>query len=308
MLFFAVEESHIVTDCLPREEFCRTRFAKEYLNPQGLVDGLFSNLDKSAITCATFMVARTMLEGFVDDEMRRRFALVVPHVRRALLISQVIDLKKVEAAALADSLDTLSSGMFLVDARGRIIHANLSGHMMVSEENVLRAPGGKLGATDPAADQALLDSFMAAGNGDAAVGRKGIAVPLRARDGGRYLANVLPLTSGARRKAHISYAAAATVFVHKATLDRPSPPEAIAQEFGLTPAELRVLFAIIEVGGVREVAEVLGISEATVKTHLHHLFGKTGTGRQVELVRLVAGYANALLGMTSRSVRPQSNG
>jgi DNA-binding CsgD family transcriptional regulator len=149
---------------------------------------------------------------------------------------------------------------------------------------------------------------MAAGNGDAAVGRKGIAVPLRARDGGRYLANVLPLTSGARRKAHISYAAAATVFVHKATLDRPSPPEAIAQEFGLTPAELRVLFAIIEVGGVREVAEVLGISEATVKTHLHHLFGKTGTGRQVELVRLVAGYANALLGMTSRSVRPQSNG
>src|SRR5262249_34511727 len=159
--------------------------------------GLFSNLDKSAITCASFLVARTMLDGFVDDEMRRRYALVVPHVRRALLISQVIDLKTVEAAALADSLDTLSSGMFLVDARGRIIHANLSGHMMVSEANVLRAPGGKLGATDPVADQALLDSFIAAGQGDAAVGRKGIAVPLRARDGARYVANVLPLTSGA---------------------------------------------------------------------------------------------------------------
>jgi len=194
VLFFAVEEPHVVTDCLPREEFCRTRFAKEYLNPQGLVDGLFSNLDKSAVTCALFMVARTMVEGFVDDEMRRRFALVVPHVRRALLISQVIDLKTVEAAALADSLDTLSSGMFLVDERGRIIHANLSGQMMVSEKNVLRAPSGKLGAPDPAADQALFDSFMAAGHGDAAVGRKGIAVPLRARDGGRYVANVLPLT------------------------------------------------------------------------------------------------------------------
>jgi len=43
--------------------------------------------------------------------MRRRFALVVPHLRRALLIRQAIDLKKVEAAARADSLDTLSSGM-----------------------------------------------------------------------------------------------------------------------------------------------------------------------------------------------------
>jgi len=63
----------------------------------------------------------------------------------------------------------------------------------------------------------------------------------------------------------------------------------------LTPAELRVLFAIIEVGGVPEVAEVLGISESTVKTHLHHVFGKTGTTRQADLVKFVAGYSNALL-------------
>jgi hypothetical protein len=48
--------------------------------------------------------------------------------------------------------------------------------------------------------------------------------------------------------------------VHKAALDLPSPPEVIAKEFKLTPAELRVLFAIVEIGGVREVAEVLGIS------------------------------------------------
>jgi DNA-binding CsgD family transcriptional regulator len=86
------------------------------------------------------------------------------------------------------------------------------------------------------------------------------------------------------------------VFVQKAALDLPSPPEAIAKEFRLTPAELRVLFAIVEVGGVADVAAVLGISEGTVKTHLHRLFEKTGTSRQAELVKLVAGYSNALLG------------
>jgi DNA-binding CsgD family transcriptional regulator len=149
---------------------------------------------------------------------------------------------------------------------------------------------------DPAADQALLDSFTAAGSGDAALGRQGIVVPLTAGDGTRYVANVLPLTSGARRKAGASYAAVATIFVHKAALDLPSPPEAIAKAFRLTPAELGVLFAIIEVGGAPEVAEVLGISDATVKTYLHHLFDKTGTSRQVELVKIVAGYSNALLG------------
>nr|WP_249792676.1 helix-turn-helix transcriptional regulator [Bradyrhizobium sp. BRP22] len=75
----------------------------------------------------------------------------------------------------------------------------------------------------------------------------------------------------------------------------PSPPEALAREFRLTPAELRVLFAIIEVGNASEVADVLGISEGTVRTHLHHLYGKTNTTRQTELVRLVAGYSTALL-------------
>jgi DNA-binding CsgD family transcriptional regulator len=78
-------------------------------------------------------------------------------------------------------------------------------------------------------------------------------------------------------------------------LDLPSPPEALSKEFQLTPTELRVLFAIIEVGGVPETAAVLGISEGTVRTHLHHLFGKTGTSRQAELVKLVAAYSNPLV-------------
>jgi hypothetical protein len=48
-------------------------------------------------------------------------------------------------------------------------------------------------------------------------------------NGTRYVANVLPLTSGARRKAGVSDAAVATAFVNKAPLDLPSPPEAIAK-------------------------------------------------------------------------------
>jgi len=36
-------------------------------------------------------------------------------------------------------------------------------------------------------------------------------------------------------------------------------------------------------------AEMLGLSQATVKTHLQNLFRKTGVSRQSELVKLVAG-------------------
>jgi DNA-binding CsgD family transcriptional regulator len=51
-------------------------------------------------------------------------------------------------------------------------------------------------------------------------------------------------------------------------------------------------FAVVQVGGVPEVADALGIGEATVKTHLHRLFGKTDTKRQSDLVKLVAGFSS----------------
>jgi DNA-binding CsgD family transcriptional regulator len=292
-MFFDIERRNVLHDVLPFREFCQTRFAKEWIVPQGICDSLFSTLDKSARGCTVFMTMRRGNEGFFDDYQRQRFSLILPHVRRALLIGKVIETHKTKAAELADSLDALISGMFIVNVSGRLVHANASGYAMVAEGNAVRAPGGRLTANDPAADQALLDVFAAAEGGDTTVGRRGVAVPLKARDGERYDAHVLPLTSGARRKAGVSYGAVAAVFVRKAALDLPSPPVAIAQEFRLTQAELRVLFSVVEIGGISEVADVLGVSEATVKTHLQHVFEKTGTGRQADLVKLVAGYCQA---------------
>lgn len=292
IVFCEAEKPLAIGDVFPREEFCKTKFSREWLAPQGFVDSAFSVLEKWRTGCALFTAIRRGRQGLVDDETRRRFALLIPHVRRSLLIGRVIDLNKIEAAALADALDTLAAAMFLVDARGSIVHVNVSGHVMLAEGRVLKTVGGRLRAVEPQPDQALGDIFATAPEGDISLGRKGIAVPLMARDGERYVANVLPLTSGARRKAGISYAAVAVVFVRKAALDLPSPPEVISQQFQLTPAELRVLFAIVDVGGIAEVAEILGVSENTVRTHLQHVFNKTDTGRQAELVKLVAGYSN----------------
>jgi DNA-binding CsgD family transcriptional regulator len=87
----------------------------------------------------------------------------------------------------------------------------------------------------------------------------------------------------------------AALFLHAAALDTPSPPEAIAKAYKLTPMELRVLLGIVEVGGVPEVAEALGIAETTVRTHLHQAYQKTGVNRQAGLVKLVAGFSNPLL-------------
>ena len=290
-----IGEPIATADFMPYDEFLETRFYKEWARPQQLVDFVSAVLEKSATGAALFGVFRHERHGPADEETRRRMRLIIPHIRRAALIGRVIDLKTAESDSLADSVDGISAAMFLVDASARIVHANASGHAMLAEGSVLRAVGGKLLTKDASAEQALNEVCAMAERGDAAVGAKGIAIPLMASDGTRYVAHVLPLTSGARRRAGATYAAAAAVFVHKAALDAPSPQEVIGKLYKLTPTELRVLLAIMQVGGVSEVAEALGIAESTVRTHLLRLFAKTGAKRQSDLIKLVASYTNPLV-------------
>jgi DNA-binding CsgD family transcriptional regulator len=285
-----------IGDLIPYEEYFASRFYKEWAAPQGYLDAIHLILEKSATAFASVAVARHERHGLVDDATRRRMRLLAPHFQRAVAIGKVIDLHNAQATTLADTLDGMVAGMFLVDAQAQIVHANASGHQLLREGKVVENSSGRLAATDGQAEQMLREVFAAAQEGDAAIGGKGIAVPLLVDSGDRWIAHVLPLAAGTRQQPSAVRSTAAAVFVCRAALDLPSPLETIAALHKLTPAELRVLMAIVEVGGVPEVAPMLGISETTVKTHLQRVFDKTGASRQADLVKLVAGYMSPLGG------------
>ena len=296
--YFVLEIGEVfsTSTIMSHAEFKDSRFYKEWIRPQGWIDNVAVYLDRTSESNAGFAVFRKESEGLADEAARERMRLLVPHLRRAVLIGNLIEFKTTQAATLADALDGLSAGLLFVDTNGRITHANSAGNSMIADGNVLRASLGKLVASDLDANRALRDIFLAEATGDAAIGVRGVAVPLVARDGERYVAHVLPLSSGARRGAGVSYAAVAALFVQKAALATHSPPEAIAKTYRLTAMELRVLLAIVEVGGGPQVAETLGIGEGTVKTHLKRLYEKTGARRQADLVKIFAGYTSPLLG------------
>jgi DNA-binding CsgD family transcriptional regulator len=296
--YFVIDVGEVfsTSTIMSHAEFRQSRFYKEWVQPQGWIDNIGVHLDRSSEAQASFVVFRNEREGIADDAARERLRLLVPHLRRAVLIGKLVEFQTAQAATFADALDGLSASVLFVDWGGRVTHANAAGRAMIADGDFLRVSHGRLLASDPDIDRTLRDLFAVAGNGDAAVGVKGVAVPLVARDGERYVAHVLSLASGARRPAGLSYAAAAALFVQKAALATSSPPEAIAKTYRLTPMELRTLLAIVEVGGVPEVAEAHGIGESTVKTHLGRLYEKTGARRHADLVKLFAGYASPLQG------------
>jgi DNA-binding CsgD family transcriptional regulator len=282
------------TDLIPFEDFTQTELYRQWAEPQGIVDFLSAVVDRTAISTAIFGIFRHKRNGVVDDRARRQMSLVAPHIRRSVLIGRMFEFKAAEVATFVDTLDGLAAGMFLVDASARLIHANAAGNAILAASDILSLASGRLVAGDAQVDRALRDVFVAAGQGDAALGSKGIAIPLVGRDGERYVAHALPLTSGARRRAGVIYTAVAALFIRKAELAVPTAPHAIGSAFKLTPTELRVLLAIVEVGGIPEVATAFGVADTTIRTHVSRLFEKTGTARQADLVKLVAGYATLL--------------
>jgi DNA-binding CsgD family transcriptional regulator len=141
-------------------------------------------------------------------------------------------------------------------------------------------------------DQILREVIAAAADPTSPQGIKDTTLPLVAHDGVHSVAHILPLT--ARSRAGVCPPTGVVLIVHRVALDKPSA-EAIAKVYGLTPRELRVLLSLVEIGGVPDVALALGVSEATVRTHVARLFEKTGAGRQADLVKIVAGFSNPLL-------------
>jgi DNA-binding CsgD family transcriptional regulator len=280
---------HTTNDIIPQDELVKTRFYREWVEPQGIVDAIAVNLEKGVLRSSLLNIRMDATYGFADEEAKRRTRLIVPHFQRAVAIGRLFDQQKAAEAMLTETLDHIEAAVFLIGSSGRVVFANAPAKAMLEDGKLLREKGQLLTAVVPEANRMLRDIFAAAENGDAPVGDRGVAVPLSASPQDRWFAHVLPLKSGKRQRAAAVYAAVAAVFVRNTALEQPAPLEALAKLYKLTASEIRIVDVVLKVGSIKAMAELLGISQATVKTHLQNVFRKTGTSRQGDLVKLIAG-------------------
>jgi DNA-binding CsgD family transcriptional regulator/PAS domain-containing protein len=264
-----------------------TRFYRDVMHPFGLQDMIWFPALRTGGRVASMHASRSDPAPRFQQREVDLFGLLAPHVCRALAISDLLDIRALQSEALERTLDGLAAGVFLVARDGHVVYMNPAAQQQARQARALCVRHNRLVATDAAAQVALSQAIANAERDDADVALGGHATPLPDGRGGGVVATVLPVDRGRRHGILAPLAASVAVFTQDPVQAPVLPGEAFARMHGLTGAELRVLLALAQGLSGLEVADMLGISEATVRTHLQRLYAKTATARQTDLLRLL---------------------
>ena len=265
-------------------------FHDEWFRPQGLVDTAAVALTRDAYSLASISLSRHEKQGAIGAPEMDAIRLLAPHLRRAVTISQLLDVRAVAAATFESVIDRAGAPILVVDGQLGVLHANGAAQALLNARDALIFNGQRLATAVPAVTQALAMAVAQAAENEAAIGHRGLAIPLLAADGKAQALHVLPLRGGVLRPGLVNRAVAA-IFVSSSVPETADAGALVAQLFGLSASEARVFDLIAQGLTPAEAAERLGIGVSTVRTHLLHIFDKTGVRRQADLVRMAAGLA-----------------
>ncbi len=287
-----VEEPALLSDMNPSlfDGTGRNAFYDEWYRPQGLYDTAAVVLTRDAYSLATISLTRDERQGVIDAPAVDALRLLAPHLRRAVTISRLLDVRAVAAATFESVIDRAGTPILVTDGQLNVLHANGAAQALIDARDPLTLNGQRLATTVPAVTQALAMAVTQAAEDEAAIGHRGLAIPLLAGDGTARALHVLPLRGGALRPGLVNRAVAA-IFVSSSVPETAEAGALVAQLFGLSAGEARVFDLIAQGLTPAEAANRLGIGVSTVRTHLLHIFDKTGVRRQADLVRMAAGLA-----------------
>jgi DNA-binding CsgD family transcriptional regulator len=265
----------------------RSEFNADWLRPNKMQDGLFVRLTDGPLpTC--FLVATAKQDRlFATREHVQLISALVPHLQQALCTQNHLKDLVHKANDIAEAVDNIRHGVFVVGRAAAVIYLNRVAEDIVAVGDGPFVRAGRLGIRSPS-DDATLQRDIANALGDESHARYGgsLLCP-RAGDKRAYVIHVLPFTS-ATPDARDSRA---LVIVIDPERQGEPEPALLRRLYGLTRAEAEVALRVMRGEGLKPISDEMSLSVATLKTHLQHVFTKTGTHRQAELVRLLMAIA-----------------
>ncbi len=284
-----IDEPATQLQFMSEQEFQATDFYSAWVKPQGLRDNCLTNIVARDNMLAMLSGASGQERDVISHKDVELMAKLSPHIRRALLISDLLDESRTQAMFQSRILDGLSVSVFLVGQSGQISYANAAGEALLSRATLVSGYKGRLSAVARVGARALSESILRACTGtDTAIGLWGNGIPLCGQEGEAGVAYVLPL--GRSDKRHMLGNGMAAVAITTRDDTRLPEIEVLTALSGLTAAEARMALAISQGRSLEAVADDNAIALGTVRKHLKSAYEKTGARSQHAL----GAYINSL--------------
>jgi DNA-binding CsgD family transcriptional regulator/PAS domain-containing protein len=280
-----LDKPFVISRDLPSDTLQGSGYVEAFRS-EGIVDVLQCFLIGSPKRFAGLALTRLEPQGIFADRDVELAGLLLPHIRRAVTISDLLDVQALERTHFTDALNALRCAVILTDVSGKIVHANRSAETMLRDAKAIRDQRGILQAVLTPASRELSQAIELAAKDDFQIGKTGLAVRLSEDDSSPVIAHVLPLATSELRS-RFEPAAIAAVFIRNQE-DTRDNAELLATTYALTPAETRVLSCVLAGRSLDESTSELRIAATTFRTHLYAIFRKTGVSRQQDLLLLAS--------------------
>ncbi|MCW0233373.1 MAG: helix-turn-helix transcriptional regulator [Ferrovibrio sp.] len=281
--------SQIVDD----NKLLNSEYYADWLKHVGIfhLTGGMMAVDSSAI--AGIGIHRAYGSENYDLADREAMGLLLPHLTRALQMYRKLSGLECQGQISLAALEALSLGVIVVDAAGRLLFANTVAERLLQKGQGITVSHGHLRAQFTDRNLVLQHTIREAVAGFSGRSSHTGMLVMPRRDALPLSLLVCPAPGD--RLGSDRLKAAAIIFVNNPD-DRITPTEAsLIAQFHLTPAEARLTAALLDGEHVDDYALRTGLSLHTVKTQLKHVFAKTGSTRQSDLIRIVL--ANPVLRM-----------
>ena len=272
---------------VPDSDLERSPFYQELMRPYGLWHVAIVNAHRDATVLAPMGLLRGRRERPFDDVELTALRALAPHLNRALRVTLRLKEMQARADALAAMSDRALTAIVVTDAFGRIAEANRLARVILGEVDGLLIRDGMLRAARGDDNARLTRLILEAGGGlDGKLFIRKSGVMTVDRPSCR---RPLALVVSPTRNAASPFGRSHAVCVSFADPERAPEADAdlIARLYGLTAREAAVAALLLQGRSPSEAADELAMSGNTVRTHIRHVFDKTGVERLSDLVRLL---------------------
>ena len=269
---------------IDQRSFAKSRFAADYATRFDMRHCIQAFTDRDQDYSGFMCAARTDRADAYSESDRSLVQALLPHLRQAIQVRGRLQKVEFRQRAVLDLLDRVDQGAFLVDIDLKVTFTNAEGEQLLRSRNGgLTSSNGRLAAVT-LADTTRLRRAVGIAITTLAPDPRPIVIH-RPEPRRPLVLRVIPVSA---RVADGITGASPSAFVLVADLDQRSTHRLdLGPIFGLTKTETDVAWSLVDGHSLAEIAQLMRVSIATVRTHLKHVMQKTGARRQAELVGLV---------------------